>query len=62
MFDTGVVNAALSQDCPSRSIRIIVPFPASGTPGQFADFIQAELVKRGTIDRKSGARVESGFC
>ncbi|HEV8645333.1 MAG TPA: tripartite tricarboxylate transporter substrate binding protein [Burkholderiales bacterium] len=32
--------------------------PAGGTPGQFADFMRAELVKWGKIVRESGARVE----
>jgi tripartite-type tricarboxylate transporter receptor subunit TctC len=32
--------------------------PAGGTPGQFADFMRAELVKWGRIVRESGARVE----
>ena len=32
--------------------------PAGGTPGQFADFMRAELVKWGKIVRESGARVD----
>jgi len=32
--------------------------PAGGTPGQFAEFMRAELVKWGKIVRESGARVE----
>lgn len=32
--------------------------PAGGTPGQFADFMRAELVKWSRIVRESGARVE----
>jgi tripartite-type tricarboxylate transporter receptor subunit TctC len=32
--------------------------PTGGTPGQFADFMRAELVKWGKIVRESGARVE----
>jgi tripartite-type tricarboxylate transporter receptor subunit TctC len=32
--------------------------PAGGTPGQFADFMRAELVKWDKIVRESGARVE----
>jgi tripartite-type tricarboxylate transporter receptor subunit TctC len=40
-----VASAALPQDYPSRPIRIIVPFPAGGTPAQFAEFMRTELVK-----------------
>jgi len=53
-----VASAALPQDYPSRPIRMIVPFPAGGTPGQFAEFMRTELVKWGKIVRESGARVE----
>ena len=58
IFGACVANAALSQDYPSWPIRIIVPFPAGGTPGKFADFKRAELLKWGRIVTESGARVE----
>ncbi len=58
VFGACMANAALLQDYPSRPIPIIVSFPAGGTPGQFADFMHAELVKWGGIVRESGTRVE----
>ena len=62
VFGACAASTALPQDYPSRPLRIIVPFPAGGTPGEFADFMRAELVKWGKIVKESGVRVESRFC
>ena len=50
---TALANAQIRRRLTDQGIE-----PAGGTPGQFADFMQAELVKWGKIVRESGARVE----
>jgi tripartite-type tricarboxylate transporter receptor subunit TctC len=54
-----MANAALSQDYPSRPIRIIVPFPAGGTADllarQIGQIMSEALRQQVLIENRAGA-------
>jgi tripartite-type tricarboxylate transporter receptor subunit TctC len=43
-----------AQEFPTKPIRLIVPFPAGGTPEYFGNFINAEIAKWAKVIKDAG--------